>query len=113
MYSRTLVVVDVKRRYNKIRDEIYYDIDMLDDSTGELLKTYASEDNYNFCNWKSVIDDWDPMSGQLLVLQGFFLFKRDPATKKITNIVNADSKPRITESVDRDAYLNLFAEKYL
>jgi hypothetical protein len=113
MYSRTFVVVDVKRRYNKIRDEAYYTIEMLDDTTGELIKTYASEDNYNFCNWKSVIDDWDPISGQLLVLQGVFKFKRDPNTKEFTNVINADSKPRITETVDRDAYLNLFAEKYL
>jgi hypothetical protein len=113
MYSRTFVVIDIKRRYNRHRDEVFYAIEMLDDASGQLVKTYASEENYNFCNWKSVIDDWDPMSGQLLVLQGVFLFKRDHETRQLTNIVNADSTPRITECVDRDAYLAAYAQRYL
>lgn len=113
MYSRTLVVTDVKRRYNRHRDEVFYEIEMLDDSTGDLVKTYASEDNYNFCNWKTVIEEHDIHSGQLLVLQGVFTFKRDRATKQISNVVNADSLPRITESVDRDQYLLAYAARYL
>jgi hypothetical protein len=114
MGARTLMVFDVHARKNKQRDERYYEIEMLDDETGTYVKTYASEDNFNYDNWEPVIRAWQPK--KLIAIKGIFKFKRDAKTKQFTNIVNADSKPRIEEVYDqsvRDAYLDLYAHKYL
>lgn len=113
MKSRTFVVIACTRKYNPQRKETYYHIEMLDDATGELVITYASEENYNFVNWQNVIDAVQNNSNQLPVLQGVFTFKRDKKSGEITNIVNADSRPRITETVDRETYLQAYNDRYL
>ena len=114
MTARTLIVFDIHSRKNRQRDERYYEIEMLDDETGAYVKTYASEDNFNFDNWSSVIHTWQPKT--LLAITGVFKFKRDPKTREFTNIINADSKPHVYESYDqtvRDQYLQLYAAKHL
>lgn len=114
MNVRTLLVFDIHARKNKQRDERYFEIEMLDDETGEYVKTYASEDNFNFDNWYPVIKTWQPKT--LLAITGVFKFKRDPKTKLFTNIINADSKPHVYESYDqsvRDQYLQIYAKRYL
>ncbi len=114
MAARTLMVFDIHARKNKIRNERYYEIEMLDDETGAYVKTYASEDNFNYDNWHTVIKTWQPKT--LLAIRGVFKFKMDPKTRSLTNIINADSKPYIDELYDqtvRDQYLDLYAKKYL
>lgn len=113
MTARTLMVFDIHSRKNK-RDERYHEIEMIDDETGEYVKTYATEGMFNFDNWEPVIDSWQPKT--LLAITGVFKFKRDPKTKQFTNIINADSKPHVNESYDqsvRDQYLQLYAERHL
>ncbi len=114
MNTRTLIVFDIHARKNKIRDERYFEIEMLDDETGEYVKTYASEDNFNFNNWLPVIQTWQPKT--LLAVTGVFKFKRDPKSKELTNIINADSKPHVYDVYDqsvRDQYLQIYAKRYL
>lgn len=114
MSARTLMVFNIHARKNKQRNERYYEIEMLDDASGTYLKTYASEDNFNYDNWEPIIRAWQPKT--MVAIRGAFKFKRDPKTQEFTNIVNADSKPRIEDVYDqtvRDAYLDLYASKYL
>lgn len=113
MGARTLMVIDIHARKNHKRDERYYEIEMLDDQTGTYVKTYASEHNFNYDNWEPVIQAWQPK--KLVAIKGIFKFKRDPKTREFTNIVNADSKPRVEQVYDhsvRDAYLLLYGQKY-
>jgi hypothetical protein len=114
MNVRTLMIFDIHARKNTKRDERYYEIEMLDDETGTYVKTYTSESNFNYDNWEPVIDAWQPST--MIAIRGVFKFKRDSKTMQFTNIVNADSKPHIDGIYDqsvRDAYLDLYASKYL
>jgi hypothetical protein len=114
MNTRTFMVFDIHARKNKIRDEKYFEIEMLDDITGEYVKTYASEENFNFDHWLPIIEAWQPNT--LVAITGLFRFTRNSKTKQLQNIVNADSKPHILETYNqdvRDQYLNIYAKKYL
>lgn len=114
MTARTLIVFDIHARKNKDRDERYFEIEMVDDETGAYVKTYASEDNFNFDNWYPVIKTWQPKT--LVAITGVFKFKRNPKSKQLTNIIDADSKPHVYETYDqsvRDQYLQLYASKHL
>jgi hypothetical protein len=109
-----MIVFDIHARKNKTRDEKYFEIEMLDDETGEYVKTYTGDEYFNFDNWRPVIDAWEPNT--LVAISGIFKFKRDAKSKELTNIVNADSKPHILDTYNqsvRDQYLEVYASKYL
>lgn len=89
-------LVDVSRLFSAKNDEFYYRLEFIDDSTGELYKTYVSENNINYRLWSPVIDYWEPTVA--LGLSG---------VKKTVKpgILNADSKPHIIHTVDRDQFM--------
>lgn len=114
MSYRRYMVVNIRYRYNKVRDQRYYDIEMIDDETGTFVRTYSGPDYRNWTKWEKIVDTWD--TDKMVSITGDFKFKRDPDTKEFTNIINADSMPHIEEvygSVARDLYLNKYAEAYL
>jgi hypothetical protein len=114
MNARRFMIVNIRSRYNKIRDQRYYDIEMLDDETGSFVRTYTCPDYSNWSKWEKIVDAWEPDT--MISITGKFKFKRDKTSGELTNIVNADSMPFIEEiynETSREIYLNSYAQAYL
>ena len=103
----TACVINIDRKYSTKNQEAYYDIEMVDNITGNYFRTYASEENYNYQNWMKVIDRFKEYKGKkTIILKGNIRVKKD-------NIIDADSKPIVVDELDMEQFLQVYADNFL
>ena len=100
-------VVNISRRYSKTNNEMYYTIEMVDDASGEYVKTYVSEDNMNMVLWDPIVQTWDDSTA--ICITGNFKTKRG---KEGERLINADCMPKAVERIGREDLLNAVYERY-
>ena len=103
----TACVIGVERSYSKKNEEYYYNVEMVDNITGNYYRTYVSEENYNYQHWTKTIDTFKQYRGKkTIILKGTIRIKKD-------NIIDADSKPIVIDELDMEQFLQVYAENFL
>ena len=96
-----------KRKFSHRNDEHYYEIEFIDNSSGRLRKTYASETNHNFQMWEQLISYMEDHPHKAVCIEGEFHCKRG---KK--DIINADAQFGFVEAQDLDEFMNAVGHVY-
>lgn len=99
----TLWLVNVNQLFSHRNDEYYWRLEFIDDASGELVKTYISENNINYRHWKHIIELWQPTIA--LALSGV----RKPIKP---GIISADCKPHLIHEADRDQLMGLVMKNF-
>ena len=105
--SNIQVAVDWKRKYSKRNHEDYYEIEFIDNETGVLNKTYASDNNFNFRIWEQLINRMEDHPANAVVVYGNFRYVNSTA-----NVLNADVKFRFEDEFNRDQFMNVVFDTY-
>lgn len=81
-------VVSHRHKYSNRNSEYYHELELIDPSTGDLRKTYISEDNYNSQLWDEIIDLLESRDNVAVCIRSDnFRTKRGK-----DNIINADTR---------------------
>ena len=99
--------VTYKRKFSYRNEEHYYEIEFIDNDSGRLRKTYASETNFNFEMWEQLITFMEDHPGKAVCIEGEFHRKRG---KK--DIINADVTFGFVEATDLDDFMNTVESVY-
>jgi hypothetical protein len=105
--SNIQVAVDWKRKYSKRNHEDYYEIEFIDNETGVLNKTYASDNNFNFRIWEQLINHMEDHPANAVAVYGNFRYVNSTA-----NVLNADVKFRFEDEFNRDQFMNVVFDTY-
>ena len=99
--------VTYKRKFSYRNEEHYYEIEFIDNESGRLRKTYASESNFNFEMWEQLIRFMDDHPNTAVCIEGEFHRKRG---KK--DIINADVTFGFVEAENLDDFMNAVEHVY-
>ena len=100
-------VVNIKSGYSHKHQERFYTIEMVDDASGNYVKTYIGEFNRNIVLWEPIIETWDDTTA--ICITGKFKTKKG---KEGDCLINADCVPKAVERMSRDDFLNAYYEHY-
>ena len=97
--SDALVIINIERRYSRKNSEYYYIIEGVSGWDPVIYrKTYISEENENFSEWRKVITAWTGTEA-IAVRGDFRIRKSDPS------LINADCLVEVLGKSDLQAFL--------